>query len=128
MPSPRQARQDAAKARREDEERQLREAEEQERRQREQQELEAKEKMEAIRKEKEAQKRALKKERKSLRTVCKDHDFYADDGNNDMKVQHMAELDKLCEVLGVNELEQLNKQLEAGNGTVQVFYCFVCLA
>ena len=54
-----------------------REAEEVERKKREEAEAAEKARAEAAKKEKEGAKKALKKERKQLRTLCKDHDYYA---------------------------------------------------
>jgi len=108
------AKQDAAKARKEEEERLKREAEEAEKRKREEAEAEEKAKAEAAKKEKEAVKKALKKERKQLRTLCKDHEFYA--GDEEEKVGHMTEMEKLCELLQVVQLQDLNGQLSAADG------------
>lgn len=104
------AKQDAAKARREEEEKRRREEEEKERLEREKKEAEEKAKSEEAKKEREAIKKALKKEKKTLRTLCKENDFYAQD--EDQKVAYMAEVDKLCEVLSGEELEVLNKDLK----------------
>ena len=112
------AKQDAAKARREEEERQRHEAEEAERKKREQEEAEEKARMEAAKKEKEAQKKALKKERKQLRTLCKEHEFYAND--EEEKISHMTELEKLCELLAVVQLNDLNSKLQSGGREVFV--------
>ncbi len=103
------ARQDAARARKEEEDRQRREAEERERLERERKESEERAKLEVLKKEKEAQKKLLKTKRKLLRTLCKDSDFFAADEKE--KVAHMAEVDKLCEVLDSGELDGLNKAL-----------------
>ena len=76
-----------------------REAEEVERKKREEAEAAEKVRAEAAKKEKEGAKKALKKERKQLRTLCKDHEFYAKD--EEEKLVHMTELEKLCELLQV---------------------------
>ena len=76
-----------------------REAEEVERKKREEAEAAEKARAEAAKKEKEGAKKALKKERKQLRTLCKDHEFYAKD--EEEKLVHMTELEKLCELLQV---------------------------
>jgi hypothetical protein len=34
-------------------------------------------------------------------------------------VRHMAEVDKLCEILSLTELEDLNKNLSAASGETQ---------
>ena len=103
------AKQDAAKARRDEEERQKKEAEEKERLEKERIEAEEKAKKEALKKEKEALKKALKKERKNLRNIVQENGFYAE--NDDEKVTHMTELDRLCEVLTVDQLEALTAKL-----------------
>jgi len=104
------AKQDAAKARKDEEERLKREAEAAAQKKREEEEAAEKAKAEAAKKEKEGAKKVLKKERKQLRTLCKDHDFYAQD--EEEKVRHMTELDKLCELLQATELNELNSRLE----------------
>eukprot|EP00096_Caligus_rogercresseyi_P009601 TRINITY_DN3281_c0_g1_i1.p1 TRINITY_DN3281_c0_g1~~TRINITY_DN3281_c0_g1_i1.p1 ORF type:complete len:622 (-),score=203.88 TRINITY_DN3281_c0_g1_i1:163-2028(-) len=106
------AKQDAIKARRDEEERIRREHEEKERKEQERIEAEAKVKADAAKKEKEALKKALKKERKTLRNFCKENDFYAGQ-NDDLKLFHMEELEKLCEMLSLNEIESLNVALES---------------
>merc|ERR1719204_1912434 len=113
------AKQDSAKARKDEEERVKREAEEVERKKREETEAAEKARAEAAKKEKEGAKKALKKERKQLRTLCKDHEFYAKD--EEEKLVHMTELEKLCELLQATELNDLNCQLEkkeSGEGRV----------
>jgi len=105
------AKQDAAKARRDEEDRLKREAEALEKAQKDEEEKAEKAKAEALKKEKEGAKKVLKKERKQLRTLCKDHDYYAQD--EEEKVKHMTELDKLCELLQATELNDLNSRLES---------------
>lgn len=103
------AKQDAAKARRDEEERVRREEEERERAKKAAEEAEAKAKQEAAKKEKEAQKKALKQQRKTVRNVCKENGFFAAD--EDEKVKHLSEVDRICEILDVEELERLGKAL-----------------
>ena len=93
------AKQDAAKARKDEEEKVRREAEAAAAKKRQEEEAAEKAKADAAKKEKEGAKKALKKERKQLRTLCKDNEFYAED--DEEKVRHMTELDKLCELLQV---------------------------
>ena len=111
------AKQDAAKARRDEEERLRREEEEKERAEKEKREAEEKAKQEAAKKEKEAQKKIIKRERKNFRTLCKEKDFYAEDDNE--RVLHMTEVDKLCEILSAEELIELQKKISQG-GKFQV--------
>ena len=61
--------------------------------------------------EKEVVKKAIKKERKQFRTVCKEANFYS--VQEEERVRNMAEVDKLCEILSLVELEDLNKHLAA---------------
>ncbi len=61
--------------------------------------------------EKDAVKKAIKKERKQFRTVCKEANFYS--VQEEERVRNMAEVDKLCEILSLCELEDLNKHLAA---------------
>lgn len=105
------AKQTAAQARKEEEERVLREA------------LLAKEKAEAVerarveakRQEREVQKKALKKERKVFRDVCKTNNYYTAD--NEETVKHMTVVDRICELYNVEQLEELNKNLKnSGEG------------
>ena len=113
------AKADAAKARRDEEERIKREAEEKERAEKEAKELEEKKRLDAEKKEKEIQKKALKKEKRELRGLTKDNDFYcaqAESGSQSIeeeKVVHMTELDRLCEILSAIELESLNSKLKS---------------
>ena len=108
---------DAAKARKDEEERLRKLAEEKERAEKEAKESEEKIKAEAEKREKDILKKALKKERRELRTLCKEHDFYcdrenADDKKEEERVHHMTELDKLCEILAAVQLEALNTRLK----------------
>lgn len=68
--------------------------------------------MEALHKEKEAQKRALKKERKTFRDTVKSNDYYSTDDKE--KIRHMEGVDKICEMLKVVELQELNQKLPTG--------------
>ncbi|XP_040581770.1 dnaJ homolog subfamily C member 2 [Lepeophtheirus salmonis] len=106
------AKHDAIKARKDEEERIRREHEEKERVEQERIEAEAKAKADAAKKEKETLKKALKKERKTLRNFCKENKFYAGEDEN-LRLYHMEELEKLCEMLSLNEIEGLNVALES---------------
>ena len=113
-----QAKIDAAKARKAEEERIKKEAEEKERAEKEAKELEEKQRLEAEKKEKDIQKKALKKERRELKNLTKEHNFFcaaseaADLQIEDEKVRHMTELDRLCEILSAVELGALNGRLK----------------
>lgn len=103
------ARADAQRQKQEEEERIRREAEEAERKIREAEEAELKAKQEVEKKEREALKKAFKKERKTLRTLCKDHNYFT--SNEDEKVQLMTDVELLCEALELTRIEELNKEL-----------------
>merc|ERR1712008_451719 len=101
-----QAKQDAIRERKEAEEKVLRDAEEKIRK-----EKEEKEKIETERKakekvEEEALKKAMKNEKKIIKNRCKDTDYYSTDP--DEKVQNLTDLDRLCEILNLDELKMLN--------------------
>nr|CAI5864002.1 unnamed protein product [Callosobruchus analis] len=100
------AKQNAVQAKKEEEERLLREL------QLAKEKAEASERanIEAKRQEREAQKKALKKERKTLRDMCKSNNYFADNG--DQNLAHMTELESLCERLSLNEMEELNKNIK----------------
>merc|ERR1712088_980281 len=93
------AKADQAKARREEEERLRREAEAEEERQR------------------EAQKKALKAERKKLRNLSKEQNMFAKD--NDEKVSHLLEMEKMCEVYDTAQLAALVERLSSNLGSAR---------
>merc|ERR1711981_466195 len=70
------AKADAAKTRKAEEERIKKEAEEKERAEKEAKELEDKKRLEAEKREKEIHKKALKKEKRELKTLTKEHNFF----------------------------------------------------
>lgn len=71
--------------------------------------------IENIQIEKERMKRALKKERKSLRDAAKAKDYFINDESERLK--HLEGVEKLCESLKVLELQEFNKELAAGGRT-----------
>ncbi|XP_071443003.1 dnaJ homolog subfamily C member 2 [Hetaerina americana] len=103
------ARQEALRARQDEEERKKQEILEIERKKKEEQEAEEKAKQEAARKEKEILNRALKKQRKSLRNICKENNYYT--VNENETLHHMASMEKMCEILKLDELKELNEKL-----------------
>ena len=111
------AKADQAKARREEEERLRREAEAEEERQREAKEAEEKQKANAVKQEKEAQKKALKAERKKLRNLSKEQNMFAKD--NDEKVSHLLEMEKMCEVYDTAQLAALVERLSSNLGSAR---------
>jgi len=105
-----QAKQDAIRERKEAEEKEKRDAEEKIRK-----EKEEKEKIETERKakekaEKEAFKKAMKNEKKIIKNRCKDTDYFST--NPDEKVQNLTDLDRLCEILNLDELKMLNGNMK----------------
>ncbi|XP_034835223.1 dnaJ homolog subfamily C member 2 [Maniola hyperantus] len=101
------ARQDAVQAKKAEEERLIKEA------QLAKQKADEAERarLEVARAEREVQKKNLRKERKSLRDVCKANNYYATDENE--TVTHMAAVEKICEMLKLNEFQDLIKDLES---------------
>ncbi|XP_023025374.1 dnaJ homolog subfamily C member 2 [Leptinotarsa decemlineata] len=100
------ARQTAAQAKKAEEERVLREAV----LAKEQAEAAERAKIEAKRQEREVQKKALKKERKTLRAICKENDYFAE--NSEQNLAHLTGIESICERLSLNELEELNENLK----------------
>ncbi|PSN53630.1 DnaJ subfamily C member 2 [Blattella germanica] len=100
-----EAKKNAARARIEEEERKAQAAEEELRRQKEEAEIKQRAKQEAIKAERESQKRALKKERAALRKIAKENNYYAEDSAE--VVNNMTSLEKVCECLRIEELEEL---------------------
>lgn len=68
--------------------------------------------IEQIRLEKEQQKRALKKERKTLRDMAKENNYYSTSDKE--KIKNMEGVEKICEMLKHLELQSFNKELSAG--------------
>lgn len=101
---------EAARAKQEEQERAQKEIEEKKRKEKEEQEAAEKARQNALKAEREAQKRALKKERKALRETCKANNYFTE-SQNDL-VKHMEYTEKLCELLSVKELEELNLQMK----------------
>ncbi|CAG7721397.1 unnamed protein product [Allacma fusca] len=105
------ARQNAVKLKQMEEQKIREEAEAKAREEREKIEADEREKELASKKEKEAHKRAMKKERKNLRTICKTNQYYA--VGDDEVVTNMTSVEQLCEILPLNELEDLCKRLSS---------------
>ncbi|GAB0098241.1 DnaJ homolog subfamily C member 2 [Sergentomyia squamirostris] len=107
------AKQDAIQAQKAEEERLIREAalakvkaEEEEQK-----------RIEGIRLEREQQKKALKKERKTLRDLAKSNNYYAD-GDDKIRVKNMEGVEKICELMKAMELQEFNRELQAGGQEV----------
>jgi len=104
------AKADQAKAKRDEEERVRREHEEAVRKEKEAKEEVEKAKKAAEKKEKEEMKRLLKIERKKLRTISKEQNYFVQ--NEDEKVTHLAEVEKMCEIYTCEQLKDLVLRLE----------------
>merc|ERR1712112_695788 len=104
------AKADQAKARRDEEERIKKEQEEAEKKEREAKEEIEKAKKAAEKKEKEEMKRLLKIERKKLRNISKEQNYFVID--EDEKVTHLAEVEKMCEIYSCDQLKDLVERLE----------------
>jgi len=104
------AKADQAKARRDEEERIKKEQEEAERKEREAKEEIEKAKKAAEKKEKDEMKRLLKIERKRLRNISKGQNYFVID--EDEKVTHLAEVEKMCELYNCDQLKDLVERLE----------------
>lgn len=68
--------------------------------------------IEQIRLEKEIQKRALKKERKTLRDMAKENNYFSTSDKE--KIKNMEGVEKICEMLKHIELQNFNKELADG--------------
>ncbi|XP_013416847.1 dnaJ homolog subfamily C member 2 [Lingula anatina] len=107
------AKQEAARQKAEEEKRKKEEELEAERKQKEKEEEEAKAQAAAAKKEKEAMKKILKKERKTLRTIIKEFDYFAADEAE--RVKNMADVEKLADMLSLTSLQSLNEALTSGD-------------
>ncbi|CAB3386722.1 Hypothetical predicted protein [Cloeon dipterum] len=107
------ARQSAIQARKDEEERARQEALQKEAEEREQRLQAEKAALDAQKKQREALKNALRKERKALRTVCKDNNYYIEEGEDHL--QWMMKVESMCDVFQVEELAELSKALKQQN-------------
>lgn len=102
------ARMTAAQAQRAEEEKILREAQ----LAKERAEAAEQKRIELIRLEKEKEKKALKKERKLLRDLVKENNYYSTSDKE--RIKHMEGIEKICEMLKFLELQSFNKDLATG--------------
>lgn len=102
------AKMDAVQAQKAEEERILREAQ----LAKEKAEQAEQKRIEQIRIENEKQKKALKKERKILRDMAKESNYYSTSDKE--KLRNMEGVEKICEMLKLLELQSFNKDLEKG--------------
>ncbi len=116
------AKQDAIRERKEAEEKVRREAEEKIKREQEEKEREEKERREKEKNEKEAYKKALKNQRKLLKTTSKNHDYFSK-GDDGLRVQNLTDVDRLCEILTLEELTRLNAELrdKSADDSLRIF-------
>lgn len=105
------AKQEAARARQLEEERQSREAAERARLETEKKQSEEKARADALKQEREVQKKALRRERKTIRDLCKANNYYAEDPTENLK--HMESVEKICELFKLVRLEEISKKLQA---------------
>lgn len=105
------AKQEAAKARQQEEERLAREAAEKEREEREKRDAEEKARNDVLKQERETLKKALKKERKALRDLCKSKDYFAESPSE--SIRNMESVEKICELFKLAQLEETIKDLQA---------------
>ncbi|XP_043279849.1 dnaJ homolog subfamily C member 2 [Venturia canescens] len=105
------AKQEAAKARQQEEERLAREAAEKERKEREKRDAEEKARNDVLKQERETLKKALKKERKALRDLCKSNDYFAESPLE--SIRNMESVEKICELFKLAQLEEAIKDLQA---------------
>lgn len=104
------AKQDAVRLRKEAEEKERQEAEEKARKEQEEKERIEKERREKEKNEKDAFKKAMKNEKKTLKNTCKSHDYFAAT-DQDQKVQNLTDLDRLVEILTLEEMKALNTEM-----------------
>ena len=69
-----------------------------------------KERKEKEKNEKDAFKKAMKNEKKTLKNACKGNDYFST--NDDEKVQNLTDLDRLCEILTLEELKVINANMK----------------
>lgn len=101
-----QRRKEAAKKREEEELRKQEEA----RLAKEKHDEEERLKIEAEKKEREQQKKLIKKERKTMRTLMKDFNYFAADEAE--KIKNMEQIESLVELLGLLEIKTLNETIQ----------------
>ncbi|KAG8181899.1 hypothetical protein JTE90_026058 [Oedothorax gibbosus] len=107
------AKEEAARLKIEEEKRKKQEALEEEQRQKEKEEEEAKLKREKEKKEKDALKKQQKKEKKLLQQICEKNNYFSSD--DETKISHMKDVDRLCTLLSLKQLQDLNSELQKGD-------------
>ncbi|KAM7437269.1 DnaJ (Hsp40) [Porites harrisoni] len=112
------AKEDAARAAAEEKERQRLEALENERKLKEKEEQEAREKAQAAKVEKTKMKNIMKKERKTIRTVIKNYDYFVED--EEARIREMEVMDRLLEVISLENLQTFREGLETAGSKEEV--------
>lgn len=107
------AKQEAARAKAEEEEKARQERLEAERLVREQEEENARQQREREKREKENLKKQLKKERKTLEGLCSQGQYFAH--TEEERVLHLQQVDKLCKLLSLQKLQDINEMLQKGS-------------
>jgi len=110
---------DQAKAIRDEEERLQKEQEEAVEKEREAKENIEKAKKANEKKEKEVTKKLLKIERKKLRAIAKDENYFCVD--EDEKVKHVTEVERICELYNSDQLKDLVAKLEDKENSREIF-------
>merc|ERR1739838_946127 len=108
-----------AKAKRDDEERLKKEQEEAVEKEREAKENIEKAKKANEKKEKEVTKKILKIERKKLRVIAKDQNYFCVD--EDEKLKHVTEVERICELYNSDQLKDLVARLEDKENSREIF-------
>jgi len=113
------AKTDQGKAKKEEEERIQKEQEEAVKKAKEAQEDIEKAKKANAKKEKEVVKKMLKMERKKLRAIAKDQNYFCVD--DDEKVKHVTEVERICELFSSVQLKDLVDRLEDKENSREIF-------
>lgn len=83
-------------------------------------EKEEQKRLEQLQKEKELQKRALKKERKSLRDFVKNKNYFTSDDK--ARLKNIEDVEKVCEAFKLLDLQELNKKMSEDEPNAQQIY------
>ncbi|XP_058959780.2 dnaJ homolog subfamily C member 2 [Pocillopora verrucosa] len=112
------AKEEAARAAAEEKERQRLEVLENERKLREKEEQEAREKAQAAKVEKTKMKNLMKKERKTIRAVIKNYDYFVQD--EESRIREMEVMDRLLEVISLESLQSFREGIEKAQSKDEV--------
>lgn len=112
------AKEEAARAVAEEKERQRLEVLENERKLKEKEEQEAKEKAQAAKVEKTKMKNIMKKERKTIRTIIKNYEYFVE--NEEARIREMEVMDRLLEVIALESLQSFREGLEKADSKDEV--------